>query len=63
MAVTALPDEYAKIASATKDKKWAEASTFAIWWQRAENCILQSWVAFVLEYPVTHVSLHFDGIR
>ena len=61
LACSCLPDAYALIAET--DKKWPEASTLAMWWQRAEDHILRAWQFFILEKPVTHVSLHFDGLR
>ena len=41
----------------------AEASIFAIWRQRAEDFILSSWPTCVLQEPIAHLSLHFDGLR
>ena len=61
LACSCLPEEYLRFTAI--DKKWAEASTFAVWWQRAEAFVLQSWVLFVLTKPSLHLSLHFDGIR
>ena len=60
-ACTCLQEEYVRFAA--NEKKWAEASTFAVWWQRAEACVLRSWVLFVLEKATPHLSLHFDGLR
>ena len=61
LACSCLPETYEQIA--TQTTKWAEASTFALWWQRAEDYILRAWEAAVLQFPVRHLSLHFDGLR
>ena len=61
VAASCLPDEFTLITQ-NKDK-WALASTFAVWWQRAEDLVLRAWVLFIQEQPTTHLSLHFDGVR
>ncbi len=61
LSCSSIPEAYAAISET--DKQWAEASTFAVWWQRAEDYILRSWQMWVLQRPVKHLSLHFDGLR
>lgn len=49
--------------SKTSDK-WAEASTFALWWQRCEDWLLTAWTEWIQRVSApSHLSLHFDGVR
>ena len=32
-------------------------------WTAAEDYILDSWLSYIGEHPLGHVSLHFDGVR
>ena len=60
-ACSVLPDVYTSYSS--REDKRAESSTFAIFWQRAENMIICSWYSWILQHRPSHLSLHFDGIR
>lgn len=62
VACSCITDTYESVAQ--RDDKWAEATTFALWWQRCEDYILKSWCSWMTERSVpSHLSLHFDGIR
>ena len=69
VACSALPDVYGSFASDAeqrddaKKEKWPEGQTFSTFYQRAEDYILRQWQTWVLTQPVTHFSLHFDGVR
>lgn len=45
LACCCLPDVYAE--KSQGEERWAEASTFAIWWQRCEDAILREWCQWI----------------
>ena len=69
LACSALPDVYERFCGEVgqgigeKKEGWPEGQTFAIFYQRAEDYVLRQWQAWLLEKPVKHLSLHFDGVR
>ena len=62
LACSLLPDVYEVMREDTS-RKFPEASTLFFLWTSVEDFILSVWVKFVLQLPVRHLSLHFDGIR
>jgi len=61
VAWSQMPEEYRDVAGSDKD--WPEATTFAIWWQGAEDYVLRAWVDRLMTFKPTHLSLHYDGVR
>ena len=47
----------------SNSKKWPESSTMAYLWQGVEDHILRAMLDYVCQEPVSHVSLHYDGVR
>lgn len=45
------------------ERHFPEASTFTFVWNAVEDCILSAWIKFLQQYRLTHLSLHFDGLR
>ncbi|CAK0802818.1 unnamed protein product [Prorocentrum cordatum] len=61
LAVGLCPEQFKLLESA--QHKWLEASLASYMWQGVEDHCLEQWVDFVMEEKVSHVSLHFDGLR
>lgn len=61
LAIDCLPREFEHLTE-QKDK-WAESAILAVFWQRAEDFILQAWGEWIVQQPIAHLSLHFDGVR
>ncbi|CAK0905471.1 unnamed protein product [Prorocentrum cordatum] len=61
LAVGLYPEQFKLLESA--QDKWSEASLASYMWQGVEDYCLEQWVDFVMEEKVSHVSLHFDGLR
>ena len=60
LACSIQPEVYAE---AALTKGFAEASCFAYLWNAVEDYICSTWVDFILQEEVRHLSLHFDGVR
>jgi len=62
LACSLLPDVYAKVAT-DSERTFPEASTFYYMWTAVEDQILTAWIDHVMQHPVSHLSLHYDGIH
>ena len=62
LAVSSLPDVYEACRTDPK-RKFPESPTFNFFWSAVEDPLLDAWLRFVLERPVNHVRLHYDGLR
>ena len=62
LACGSLSETYAALADDVS-VPWPEASVLAHLWQNVESRCVESWVEMILAEPVTHLSLHFDGVR
>ena len=62
LSCSLLPDVYHHCRE-IEHRKFPEASTFFFMWSAVEDQILAAWTDFVMELQVTHLSLHWDGIR
>jgi hypothetical protein len=62
LACSLLPSVY-ESCKLNPQKTFPEASTFTYMWTAVEDTILASWVQFLLQHPVKHLSLHYDGVR
>jgi hypothetical protein len=60
LACSIQPEVYEE---AAQTKGFAEASCFAYLWNAVEDYICSTWVDFILQGDVKHLSLHFDGVR
>ena len=43
-------------------KSWPENTTFAYWWQTAEDIVLSHMAEYAQKTTDSHLSLHFDGL-
>jgi len=62
LACSVLPDVYTLCKDDPK-RKFPEASVVHFMWTAVQDAILTSWLGFVRQRPVSHLSLHYDGIR
>jgi len=62
LACSLLPSVY-ESCKLNPQKTFPEASTFTYMWTAVEDTILASCVQFLLQHPVKHLSLHYDGVR
>ncbi len=62
LACSLLPDVYENCRS-DPERRFPEASTLFFLWSAVEDQILESWLGYVMEHSMDHVSLHYDGLR
>ena len=62
VAISACPDVFQSL-NLDDDCKWPAASTFAYMYQGAEDYILEAMVGYCIQFQVSHLSLHYDGMR
>ena len=60
-ARTLLPEVHARCKQ--EGRRFPESSTLFFMWTAVEDVILHAWLDYILQHPVSHVSLHFDGLR
>ena len=48
---------------ADRSRKFPQASTFVFLCQAIEDFVLSAWIEHLHSYKLTHLSLHFDGVR
>jgi len=61
LACTLLPDVHERCRS--ENRRFPESSTLFFLWTAVEDAILHAWIEFVLQHRVSHLSLHYDGLR
>ena len=61
LACTLLPEVHDKCKQ--DGRRYPESSTLFFLWTAAEDVILHAWFDFILQHRVSHLSLHFDGVR
>lgn len=62
MACSVAPGVYS-LCQADAERTFPEASTFTFVWNAVEDAVLSSWLAFLKSRDLSHISLHYDGVR
>ena len=62
IAVCCLPSMYEQCLT-DSSKPCPESSVLAYLYQALEDYVLQAWQSYLMEMPMVHLSLHFDGVR